>query len=211
LTHAHADALLGLDDLRHWTMHGVIQKHVDVYCDDATLESVAMTFPYLVDQKKATGGGAVSHLNFHKFEHSDEVDIDGVSFIPLLVEHGLVGGKLYGTKPYMALAYRFEDIVYMSDVSSVPATTMQLMHGVKLLIIDALHPVGQYTSHFCLEDALRIVRYLKPKYVYFTNLSHLWDHDIGNKKLEEIKEADPSLHGIHMELAYDGLRLVFKS
>lgn len=208
LTHAHADALLGLDDLRHWTMYGVIQKHVDVYCDDETLSSVASTFPYLVDTRKATGGGAVSHLNFHKFSHKDIVSVDNLKFTPLPVQHGLVGGKLYGDRPYMALGYRFEDIVYISDVSQVPESTMPLLEGAKVLIIDALHPMGHYTSHFCLEDTLQLIRHIKPKYVYLTDLSHLWDHELGNSHLKQLSETDPSLRGIQMQLAYDGLRVV---
>lgn len=55
LTHAHADAILGLDNLRAWTMGGDIQSHVDIYCTQTCFETVEATFPYLVNGKKATG------------------------------------------------------------------------------------------------------------------------------------------------------------
>ena len=38
----------GLDDLRGWTLSGVIQTHVDVYLTDATFTEVKRSFPYLV-------------------------------------------------------------------------------------------------------------------------------------------------------------------
>jgi hypothetical protein len=38
----------GLDDLRGWTLSGVIQSHVDVYLTDATFTEVKRSFPYLV-------------------------------------------------------------------------------------------------------------------------------------------------------------------
>lgn len=55
LTHAHADAILGLDNLRAWTMRSAIQESVDIYCTSECFESVKSAFPYLVDASQATG------------------------------------------------------------------------------------------------------------------------------------------------------------
>lgn len=55
LTHAHADAMLGLDNLRAWTLGGVIQESVDIYCTQECYDTVKSTFPYLVDSSRATG------------------------------------------------------------------------------------------------------------------------------------------------------------
>lgn len=209
LTHAHADAILGLDDLRHWTMHQVIQKHVDVYCDSETFKAIEGIFPYLVDTRKATGGGSVSNLNFHTFEHQDKLTIDDFCFFPLPVEHGFVGEKFHEIHPFMSLGYRFENVGYISDVSSIPEDTMKLLEGVQILILDSLHPIGNYTSHFCLNDAIKIVKKLKPSFVYLTDLGHLWDHDCGNAHLEQLCNTDDELFGIRIQLAYDGLRLSF--
>jgi len=55
LTHGHADAVLGLDNLRAWTMGGVLQEQVDVYLTEETMKVVAGAFPYLIDMSKATG------------------------------------------------------------------------------------------------------------------------------------------------------------
>lgn len=55
LTHAHADALLGLDSLRSWTMGGAVQEYVDVYCTQECFKTVCTMFPYLVDKTKSTG------------------------------------------------------------------------------------------------------------------------------------------------------------
>jgi phosphoribosyl 1,2-cyclic phosphodiesterase len=55
LTHAHADAILGLDSLRSWTMGGVIQDRVDVYLTQECFTTVESMFPYLVDQSRSTG------------------------------------------------------------------------------------------------------------------------------------------------------------
>ncbi|KAG1826258.1 beta-lactamase-like protein [Suillus subaureus] len=60
ITHAHADAMNGLDDLRGWTLGGAIQTHIDVYVSLSTFHEVQRSFPYLVSKEFASGGGDVS-------------------------------------------------------------------------------------------------------------------------------------------------------
>lgn len=55
LTHPHADAINGLDDLRAWTLQQAIQDCIPIYLTNDTLESVKNFFPYLIDHKMATG------------------------------------------------------------------------------------------------------------------------------------------------------------
>ncbi|EJT96710.1 hypothetical protein DACRYDRAFT_72917 [Dacryopinax primogenitus] len=88
LTHAHADAMNGLDDLRGWTLHGRIQKHIDIYLTQRTFDEVKRTFPYLVDKGMATGGGDVPDFVWHIISEFDEVEIKGVKVVPLLLHHG---------------------------------------------------------------------------------------------------------------------------
>ena len=45
LTHGHADAMYGLDDLRSWTMRS-IQDCIDVYTNQDTFNVVCNVFPY---------------------------------------------------------------------------------------------------------------------------------------------------------------------
>lgn len=55
ITHGHADACYGMDDLRGWTLGGAIQPRINVYLAPETMEVVARTFPFLVDSSLATG------------------------------------------------------------------------------------------------------------------------------------------------------------
>lgn len=55
ITHGHADACYGMDDLRGWTLGGIIQKRINVYLAPETMDVVARTFPFLVDSSMATG------------------------------------------------------------------------------------------------------------------------------------------------------------
>ena len=55
MTHGHADACYGMDGLRQWTLGGAVQKSIDIYLNDETMEVVQRTFPFLVDVRFATG------------------------------------------------------------------------------------------------------------------------------------------------------------
>lgn len=48
LTHAHADAMLGLDDLREWIWDSSIT--IPVYVRDEDFPAIERAFPYLVDR-----------------------------------------------------------------------------------------------------------------------------------------------------------------
>ena len=153
LTHPHADAILGLDDLRGWTMDGAVQKRIDVYCDLQTMQYVKRVFPYLVDSKMASGGGDVADLVFHLLPTvssankntdndssngeniSNEVEdengycefeefvLGGVKVKPFHVQHGTFQGK-----PFYSVGYIIDDsVVYISDISHMPPQSAYLL------------------------------------------------------------------------------------
>ena len=97
LTHSHADAAVGLDDLRDWTNN--VQNAIPVYLRPQDLDVVARTHFYLVNDGEQTGGGGVSKLEFRTIGDSP-FKIGGLTFIPLPVMHG---------DSYTAYGYRFGD------------------------------------------------------------------------------------------------------
>ncbi|OJA07623.1 hypothetical protein AZE42_01128 [Rhizopogon vesiculosus] len=102
ITHAHADAMNGLDDLRGWTLGGAIQKHIDVYVSQSTFGEVQRSFPYLVSKEFASGGGDVPEFQWHIIEDKVPFEIKdtGVRITPFLVHHG----RLFSTIPLPAFA-----------------------------------------------------------------------------------------------------------
>lgn len=144
LTHGHADAMLGLDDLRQWTFGGDgcerVQEKVDIYLSKETFGVVKSAFPYCVDPSTATGGGGVPNLEFHVLECAVDSStplpffIDELEIIPFEVEHGIVkdGG------PYWSLGFRIGSFVYISDCSLIPQQAKEIISNCQNLVIDAL-------------------------------------------------------------------------
>ncbi|KAJ8084387.1 hypothetical protein PM082_003156 [Marasmius tenuissimus] len=102
LTHAHADAMNGLDDLRGWTLGNNIQQHVDIYLSQHTFQEVKRSFPYLVSKEYASGGGDVPDFVYHLIEDGVPFEINdtGVFVTPFSVHHG----RIFSTLPCPAYA-----------------------------------------------------------------------------------------------------------
>lgn len=125
LTHDHFDACGGLDDLRDFSNN----KHIDIHLRERDFKAISNLFPYLVDSSNATGSGYVSNLKFNTFKGDSLINVEGIDIQVFEVEHG---------KDYQCCAFKFENIVYMSDVSSIPKDVEKYLEGLDLLIIDCL-------------------------------------------------------------------------
>ncbi|GAQ91347.1 metallo-beta-lactamase family protein [Klebsormidium nitens] len=191
ITHSHADAIGGLDDLRDWTNN--IQDKVPIYVAPRDLEVMGRTHYYLVDPSVITKGTAVSTLDF-KIMPETPFSVQGLQITPLPVWHG---------KGYKSLGFRFGNICYISDVSKIPEETYPLLQNCDLLILDALRPDGGSSTHFTLPESLDEVRKIRPRRTLFTGMMHNMDHDEINKQLALLRESE----GIVAELSYDGMRI----
>ena len=194
ITHAHADAIGGLDDLRDWTNN--TQESLPIYLRDADYKQVESLFYYLVDRTKKTGGGGVAKLNF-KSINASPFTIDGLRIIPLPVEHG---------KNREVFGYRFGPVSYISDASSISDETADLIRGSELLILDALRPKRTHGTHFTLEEAIDQARRLRPARTLLTDATHDIDHETVNIQLAKLQESE----GINIQYAYDGMDIEFK-
>ncbi|XP_020576640.1 putative hydrolase C777.06c [Phalaenopsis equestris] len=189
ITHSHADAIGGLDDLRDWTNN--IQPFIPVYVAKRDFEVMKMTHYYLVDTSVVSEGAAVSELQFNIIKEEPFV-VHNLKITPLPVWHG---------RGYRSLGFRFGDICYVSDVSEIPQETYLLLRDCDLLILDMLRPDRSSSTHFGLPRALEEVRKIRPKRTLFTGMMHLMDHEKVSEDLAKLKE----LEGLDLQLSYDGL------
>lgn len=189
LTHAHADAAGGLDDLRDWTNY---RRHpVQVFAREIDMRVLSKTHYYLVPGQGTDSAGSVARLEFELFDESP-FEVQGLMLTPLTVEHG---------KGFTTSGFRFGDVCYVPDTSGIPDATAKLMVGCDLLIIDALRPESTHGSHLTIEQAIEEVRRLKPRRAMFTDMAHDVDHEPVNRQLRSLLESD----GLDIRLAYDGM------
>jgi len=176
-THPHADHLHGIDDLR---IFNVIQKSsIPCYGDKATLARVKLLFGYIFSDDEKDGWKPQLGLN----TIDGPFKLFGIRIIPIKIEHG--NNIIYG--------YRFGDLAYITDCSGVPPGSMELLQGLKVLILGALRKKPHF-SHFNLDQAIELAKELKAERTIFTHLSHGLDY---------VKDAALLPEG--MEFAYDGM------
>ena len=191
LTHAHADASGGLDDLRDWTNN--VQQAIPVYLRPQDLDVISRTHFYLVDQSKQTGGGGVSMLDFRCVDETP-FDVAGLTFTPLPVMHG---------ESHTAYGYRFGSFSYVSDASAIPESTARLIEGSDVLVMDALRPERRHRSHFTLEEAIEQALRFRARKTLLIDMTHDVDHEPVNTRLARLADS----HDLDIQLAHDGLRL----
>ena len=96
------------------------------------------------------------------------------------------------------LGYRIGDMAYITDMTSVDASELQYLSGVKLLVVNALRKTP-HPTHQTVEQAVAFARAVGNQPTYFIHMSH----EVGLHSV--IEQALPE----NMHFAYDGLKLTF--
>ncbi len=180
-THHHADHIMGLDDTRVFYFRQ--KTPIPIFASADCMATIRATFAYIFEGNYPFGG--VVKLDPHLIEGPFE--LWGLKITPVPVVHGLAP----------ILGFRFRDAAYLTDVSAIPESSIPLLEGLDVLILDALR-TKPHPTHLSIEQAVAIVERLKPRRAFFTHIAHELGHQQTNLSL-------PS----HVQLAYDGLRLEF--
>jgi len=208
LTHEHADAVLGLDDIRAVQPYSSTNDidPTPIYLSQDAMESIALKFPYLVKKKLKPGQEIrrVAQLDWKIVENDCKKPFvaSGLQFFPLPVMHG---------EDYVCLGFLFGErcrVAYISDISRfLPPTEYYISKDgggqLDLLILDTLYKKGSHNTHFCLPQTLDAVKRLCPKRALLIGMTHEFDHHKDNEFLMEWSRRE----GIPVQLARDGLRI----
>ncbi|MDR2020381.1 MAG: MBL fold metallo-hydrolase [Treponema sp.] len=193
LTHAHADHVHGLDDVRPLSRERVIP----VYGSPQTLAELRERFSY-VFKKTQTGGGKP---RIELLDAPGPLQIGGLTFTPIPVKHGVL--DILGWK---ADETGTGTVVYLTDTSAIPALSRTLIKGPEILVIDGLRK-RPHETHFSFEEALETAADLQARRVYLTHISHDHPHREIEDYCRSFREKR-GLAGITMEPAWDGLMLL---
>lgn len=180
LTHAHADHVLGLDDVRPFNFRQ--RESIPIYATAEVLQAVERIFAYAFEDKPTQS----TKPKFHLIEiDRDPFVVHGLEFQPLPLAHGR--GRSTG--------YRFRSAAYLTDHSEIPEESMEKLTDLDVLFLDGLR-YKPHPTHTHVALSLKHVERLKPQRAYLTHICH----DLGHARAE-------SLLPPHVRLAYDGLEI----
>ncbi len=185
-THAHADHIMGFDDLRPLSFK--VPGDLPIYGDEETIATLKRVFEYTFRTVDRYPTSARVHVHTIDSTPGAGFDLFGACFRRIPVTHGR----------QQITGYRFGSAAYLTDMSDLPSESIPLLQDLDILILDALRR-QPHPSHSHLERSIEYVEKLKPKRAYFTHISHDLDHAATEAELP------PSIR-----LAYDGLQLQFE-
>jgi phosphoribosyl 1,2-cyclic phosphate phosphodiesterase len=184
-THAHADHILGMDDLRPLSF-----KHkpnlMPLYADRGTADILRRIYDYTFSANSMYPTRA--RVELRSLEGEETAELHGARFqrVPLL----------HGELP--VAGFRFGKAAYLTDMNRIPDASLPLLEGLDVLILDALR-TQPHPSHANLAEALGWVERVRPRRAWFTHMSHEVDHEATERTFPE-----------HVRLSYDGLRIPFE-
>ena len=179
-THAHADHILGLDDVRPFNYKQ--RQAITIYGSATTLAAIRRVFCYAFEANPLNVH--VPRLDLHEIGDGS-IDVSGVEFTPIPVLHG----------PEPILGFRFGKAAYLTDHSEIPEESKEKLLNLDVLFLDALRH-RPHPTHSTVEHSLKTVEELRPKRAFFTHMCHDLPH----------AETDSALpEGVR--LAYDGLEI----
>ncbi len=182
-THHHADHVAGLDDLRRFNW--LMKKSVPLYGSQRTLENVRRMFLYAFERAPDSPHSR-PELDLCTIDAEPFV-IGGVTVTPIPLMHG----------PLPVLGFRFRAFAYCTDCNHIPESSLRLLDGVNVLVLDALRR-APHPAHFNLEQAMKMANRIGARATYFTHIAHGLAHEATCNELPE-----------GMALAYDGQRITF--
>jgi len=178
-THEHADHTAGIDDIRPFFFR---QGNIPIYAHTRVIEVLEQRFEYIFAKENRYPGAPAVVTN--TIENDCPFTLGDTTVIPIDVDHN--GLQVFG--------FRIKDFTYLTDVKQIDDIEIEKIKGSKVMVVNALREEA-HDSHFNLEEALALVKKVKPGITYFTHISHLLGfHD------EVEKELPKNVH-----LAYDNL------
>ncbi|MCE4224786.1 MBL fold metallo-hydrolase [Methylobacterium sp. C25] len=171
-THAHADHMHGIDDLRPLVL--TMRRRIPVHADTFTQSMLRARFGYAFETPRGSLYPPI--LDLHGFTEADSVSVTGeggvIEALPFAMEHG----------NEVAHGFRFGPVAYAPDVSVMPEAAKARLKGLDLLIIDALRETP-HPSHYSVTNALALIEEVAPQRAILTNLHTDLDYETLAKKL----------------------------
>lgn len=182
-THAHADHIMGLDDLRICSLRA--SGALPLYAETPVQTTLQRTFPYaFAEAPRGAHAGAVPQYELRTIG-LEPFELFGVAIQPLRLWHGRLP----------VLGFRIGDTAFCTDCSRIDDSAWDGLSGVRTLIIDALR-YAPHPTHFNVEQALAAIERIGPRRAFLTHLAHEVDH---STLLAELPK--------HVRPAFDGMTI----
>ena len=183
-THAHADHVAGLDEIR--ILNRILGRPMQTYATAEVWEELKRRFDYAF---KPWNGGFFGRpaLETKDIFPGEVFDIFGTTILPLDQDHG----------HSRSLGLRIGDLAYCTDVVRFDDAALAALHGVRIFIVDCFTPARDHPTHAGLPTVLGWVKTLRPQRTILTHMGPDMDYRM------LVNTLPPGI-----EPGYDGMEIV---
>jgi len=182
ITHAHADHIAGLDELR--SINRSIGEVLPLYASEATLAELKLRFDYAF--RPPTRGFFRPALDGQAVTAGAGLTLARMPVELVDMDHGAM----------RSLGVRIGRFAYTTDVIRMPPASLARLHGLDTWVISCMQPGDQNPAHAGLDRVLAWWREIRPRRTVFTHLGDRMDYARITARLPE-----------GVELGFDGMRL----
>ncbi|WP_342628797.1 MBL fold metallo-hydrolase [Nguyenibacter vanlangensis] len=185
-THAHADHIAGLDEVRG--INRIIDRPLPVYGTPSVLAEVENRFSYAFRPWSPPGfyrPVVVPHI----VHAGQTIDVAGLRLTLFEQIHGRT----------LSLGLRCGNIAYSTDVVELPSEALAALEGVETWLVDCFQRSAAHSAHAWLDRVLEWRSRIGPRRVILTHMGTDMDWAWMAENLPQGVEA-----------AYDGLRVAFR-
>lgn len=180
-THTHADHLHGIDDLRAFCQIQRVQ--IPLFANQDAITHIQSKFSYTLREPCDFWDLPVLRAEVI----SQPFQLFNTQIIPIPVMHGKI--RIFG--------YRIGGLAYLTDVSEIPESSLDLLRDLDILLLDCLRETT-HPTHINREQSLNYIHRIKAKQSYMIHMTHELEYESLSAKLPA-----------HVFVGYDGLKLTF--
>ncbi|MFI3241393.1 MAG: MBL fold metallo-hydrolase [Alphaproteobacteria bacterium] len=184
-THAHADHINGIDDLRE--INRIMQKPLNIYGASKTLKTIKKYFPYLMSSKNDVMNKASLIQNKMRTDKTYSIKDLRVTTIKL-DGHAI---------PSYAYIFNDGEVVYLSDCKDINEKILKAIKtDVKILVLPLTNPFN-HDFHMGIDKLKEIVKKINPKQTIINHMSTNCDYNKTNNLTDS--NIFPSYDGMKVE------------
>jgi len=190
-THAHADHLHGIDDLRE--LNRISGKPIDVYALSETMKEIKERFSYLLKNECSDKGAFCASLTPHILDQTQDCYIGDVKIGVLELSGHMVPSNGY--------VFNDGEIVYIADCKQILKSALKKIKIPPKLLIMPLTVIKSHYDEFYhmeLDKLLEYVNLIKPKRTLINHMAIECDY-------EEVNSLTPD----DVQPAFDNMVIEF--
>jgi phosphoribosyl 1,2-cyclic phosphate phosphodiesterase len=184
-THAHADHLHGIDDLR--SVNRLMRKKLPVYADGRTLAEIRTRFGYVLAPLQAGAKHGFYKPELEPIEIAGPFEAAGLLVTPFVQDHGFSA----------TLGFRIGRFAYSTDAVRLDDGAFATLAGIEVWIVDCMRR-EPHVTHSHLAQTLQWIARVKPRRAILTHMDESLDYDALSRELPP--GVEPGYDGLTIEM-----------